>query len=137
MRLIPIRPENAHLAWKDIEKHIKSGLEYTDGKYKLEDIYDAIIEQSMILWVVYNDERERAIGCVLTETLQYPRIKALSIFLLAGDNFDEIVLAFDELKEYAKSIGCSTIEFYGRPGWEKILKPHSFVKTHIVMRFNL
>ncbi len=122
------------LAWKDVEKYIIDGLKYADDKYTLDDIKQALNEHSMILWVVYNDVKARAIGCLLTETLQYPQLKCLSIFLLGSDDFDEMVTMLDELREYGRGIGCKTLEFYGRAGWEKRLKPHGFEKIHIVMR---
>lgn len=137
MKLIPIHPENLSLAWKDVETFLKDGLEHADGKYGLGDIKELISAELLILWVVYNEEKEKAVGCVLTEVLKYPKVQALSIFLLAGNDFTEMLTVFDDLKEYAKGVGCNRIEFYGRPGWENTLKPLSFEKIHTVMRLNL
>lgn len=137
MRLIPVTPENLKLAWKDVGKYVEQGLEYTDGKYAVNDVRALLGEGLLILWVVYNEEKEKAIGCLLTEVLQYPRVKSLSIFLLGGDDFPQIVEVLEDLKNYARSIECKTIEFYGRAGWEKVLKPYDFEKTHIVMRLDL
>lgn len=137
MRLIPIQPQNLYRAYKDIEKHIIAGLEYVDDKYTLADIKEMLSMQQMILWVVYNDKEGRATGCLLTQTIAYPRVQSLAIFLLAGENFSHIVTLLDDLKDYARSIDCETIEFYGRSGWEKVLKPFAFEKTHTVMRLKL
>lgn len=137
MRLIPIRPENVYLAMKDVKHWIEKGLEYTDGKYDMVYVQHLLATEMLLLWVVYNDEEERAIGCLLTEVLIYPKADALSIFLLAGADFSKIVLLLDDLKAYARKINCATIEFYGRDGWEKTIKPFGFEKTHIVMRLNL
>lgn len=137
MKLIPIQPENITLAMRDVRVFIEDALAYTDGKYNVTDVLDAIREGMQTLWVVYNEEKEKAIGCLVTEILAYPRSKALSIFLLGGSDFSEIVTTLDELKDYAAGVQCKTIEFYGREGWEKVLKPHNFVKTHIVMRTNV
>ena len=137
MKLIPISPENLKLAMKDVGVHVEAALEYTDGKYNLSDVISQVLQGMLTLWVVYNETKDKAVGCLLTEILGYPRSKALSIFLLGGDDFTEIVQTLDELKEYAKGMGCKTIEFYGRDGWEKVLKPSGFEKIHIVMRLNL
>lgn len=137
MKLIAIQPENIYLAWKDVGKYIEEGLKHADGKYTMADVKELLASQLLILWVVYNEEKKKAIGCLLTEVLQYPQIKALSIFLLGGEDFSEIVKVLPDVKEYAKGIGCGSIEFYGRSGWEKILKPYDFAKIHIVMRLKL
>lgn len=137
MKLIPIQPENLKLAVKDVGGYLEAALAYTDGKYNLQDTLEMILKGMQVLWVVYNEEKEKAIGALVTEILAYPRSKALCIFLLGGENFEQIVTAFPELKEYAVGVGCKTIEFYGRDGWEKTLNPIGFEKTHIVMRLNL
>lgn len=134
MRLIPIHPENLRLAWKDVEKHLVKALKYNDEKYQLDDVKNLIQAESLVLWVVYNDESGKAIGCLLTETIQYPRTQALSIFLLGGESFAQMNECFEELQEYARGIGCQSIELQGRPGWEKVLQPLKFEKTHTVMR---
>lgn len=137
MRLIPVHPQNLKLAWKDVASFIESALPHGDDKYGLEDIKELIAKELLILWVVYNEDTEKAEGCILTEVLKYPRAQALSIFLLAGNDFSAIVGVFEELMDYAKGVGCSRIEFYGRPGWEKVLKPLNFEKIHTIMRLNL
>lgn len=137
MQLIPINPENIELAWKDIVNFIEEGVKYCDGKYTVEDIFKLILKHQIILWVVYNDGEGKAIGCVLTQVIDYPKVRALSVFLLAGHSFKQIMLVYDDLIQYAKSIGCAKLELSGRPGWEKLLKPLNFEKTHIVMRLNL
>lgn len=137
MKLIKIEPENLHLALKDVRPYLLGALDYTDGKYNLDDAVALIREGLQTLWVVYNDEIGKAIGCLVTELVVYPRAKALSIFLLGGEVFADIVTVYDELADYAKGIGASSIEFLGRDGWEKVLAPLNFVKTHIIMRKNL
>lgn len=137
MKLIPIQPENLKLALKDVQKWLVEALAYTDGKYSIEDVLAELQREMQLLWVVYNEEKAKAVGCLVTEVLGYPRHKALSIFLLGGDDFSEIVTLLDELKDYAVGVGCKTIEFYGRDGWEKTLKDYGFEKTHIVMRANI
>ena len=137
MRLIPIHPDNLEKAWKDVEKYVIEGIEYTDGKYKAEDIKALVRTTHLILWVVYNDDRNCAQGCLLTEVVDYPQLRCCSIFLLSGENFSELVLALPDLSEYAKGLGCKRIEFYGRSGWERVLDKFDFHKIHTVMRLHL
>lgn len=137
MKLIAINPENLKLAWKDTERYIVTALEYADGKYKLEDIRQMVLRGTLILWVIYNEEKKKAAGCLLTEIYIYPHKKNLCIFLMGADDFKDAVPLIEELKEYASGIGCDSIEFYGRPGWETLLKPYGFEKIHTVMRLKI
>lgn len=137
MRLIPIHPQNLDLALQDVGKHIHAALEHSNDKYTYEDVMSLVKAESLILWVVYNDDKQKAIGCLLTETIQYPQRKCLYIFLLGGDDFDDMAQCFDEIHEYAKGIGCDSIEFCGREGWEKRLRRFQFKKVHTVMSLEL
>lgn len=137
MRLIPIHPQNLDLALKDIGMHIHSALKHSNEKYTFEDVISLLKAESLILWVVYNDDKARAVGCVITETVKYPQKQALFIFLLGGEDFEELAQCFGELQEYAKGIGCDSIEFFGRSGWEKRLGDFQFKKIHTVMSMEL
>lgn len=137
MKLIPVHPENLHLAWKDVESYVEQGLEHADGKYNAKDIHELIRQEKLILWVVYNTEKVAPAGCIITEVLQYPRVRVLSVFLLAGDDLSQIMTLLDDLIDYGHSAGCKKMEFYGRSGWEKALKSSGFEKIHIVMRLNI
>ncbi len=136
MKLIPVSPENVHLAWKDVGKYAGEALVYADDKYTVADVHEMLANGLLTLWVVYNDEKDKAVGCLLTEIIEHPRMRVLSIFL-AGGEFSNMILVLDDLKDYALSAKCKNIEFYGRPGWEKTLKPWGFDKIHTVMRLKL
>jgi hypothetical protein len=70
------------------------------------------------------------VNCAVNEA------RALSILLAGDEDFTQIVQKLDDLKNYANSIGCQTIEFYGREGGVN-LKPFGLDKTQIVMRLKL
>lgn len=137
MKLIPVEPENLKLAWKDVGKYIEDGIQYTDANYAIADVLEMIKSGLLILWVVYNEDKEKAAGCLLTQLYQYPRNNVLSIFLLCVDDFEEAAPLLEDVKEYAKGLGCKKIEFYGRSGWEKMLKSLQFEKIYTVMRLNI
>ncbi len=136
-RLIPVHPENLEIALKDVNSYIVRGLPYIDGKFFYEDIVKFLSEEELVLWVIYNDKENQACGCLITEVLDYPQIRALSIFLLSADDFSQAVQCLEQLKDYAKRVQCKSIEFMGREGWEKKLEPHNFKKIHTIMRLKL
>lgn len=83
--------------------------------HSIEDIWHGIITQQFQLWPT-----EKSV--LITELVQYPLLKNLRVFIVAGDK-EEILSVEPYLVEYAKAQGCSYVEFGGgRIGWERIGK---------------
>ena len=119
--------------WHMVEPLIEKALEYSDGKYEIWDIFNSIESKEMQLWLVTEDKK--IIGCGVTQIVVYPQKNICLIVLLAGEDFDKWAHFLNEVKEWAKDIGCKSIETYGRPGWERKLK--NWTKIHTVLRINL
>lgn len=137
MQLIPIKPENITLVWNYALPFVEDVIPYLDSKYTISDIEELLQKSLLILWMAYNEDEKEFIGILMTKVVAYPQIKSLAIFLLASKDFSKMMEAFRVLKSYAYQINCQTIEFYGRPGWEKKLQALNFEKTHVLMRLSL
>lgn len=82
-RLIPIHPDNLTLALKDVSKYLVKALDYAID-YKLDDVKKFLFSNQMTLWVVYNDDKAKATGCLVTEVTQHPQTQCLTIFCLVA-----------------------------------------------------
>lgn len=135
MRLIPIAPLNLKMAWKDVEKYIISVLPYMGGKYSLDEIKRLIETEVLILWVVYNDEKKQAVGCLLTQIIDDTQCRCLSIFLVNCDDFSNTFnVILPMIKEYATGIHCEWIELSNWSDWIVNLPQHGFNCIQTVMR---
>lgn len=123
--------------WPYVLPYLEKGLPYLDGKYDLLDIKKLCLDNAMQLWVIYNEADVEVKGIVLTELLTYPQSLRAGIFLVAGDDLDQVMQHLDTIINWARNNNADSIELYGRPGWEKILKKYEFEKTHIAMRLNI
>ena len=94
---------------------IEAALEYSGGTHEYEDIVKGIQEGRMQLWPA-------ARGCIVTEIVVYPRVKAINIFL-AGGELDQILDMDEDVKAWAKDQGCTQAHMSGRLGWKKPLAP--------------
>lgn len=109
-------------------KYLKKSEAWTRGRATADDIVRFIYTGQMNLWVFHVDGQ--AVGQMITEIKQYPRVKCLVMQYCAGeshymqyceDKMHEI------LESYAKDAGCKMIEFIGRPGWKKTALGHGYV----------
>lgn len=137
MRLIKIRPENVVLAWADARPFLEKALEHAND-YSMEYIYNALIDDKIVLWMYYDDDTGKAQGAMLTEVQVCPRNTLMIVFLLGANDFDKnVVPVFDDFIKHAKDSEVDAIEVYCRLGFEPKLKKLGFDKTYILMRKEL
>ena len=128
-----IPSNNIYQYWNEVETLIAKGLEYSDGKYETWDIFTLIESKQMQLWII--TEGEKIIACGVTQIVIYPQKKVCLIVLVSGKDFDRWEHFIKEIRDWARSINCQTIETYGRPGWKKKLK--DWTEIHNVLRINI
>lgn len=135
-KLIKIQTSNLYLAWKEAAPYLASSLQLTP-EYTLEDIYNLLRDGILTLWMFYNEENKRAFGAMVTELVEHPQKIILVIFLMGADNFEDVEPLFEQLLQYARESGASSIECYGRFGLEKLLDNLGFKKSYIVMHYDV
>lgn len=95
---------------------LRDKIEKAIGPFKthtVDDIWIGIVNGQFQLWMQDN-------SVIITEIIEYPRCKALRIFLAAG-KMDEVLDTEKQLCQYAKRHGCKFItQGGGRTGWEKV-----------------
>ena len=105
--------------WDKVESHLAKAVEYTHGRYEIEDIFDALMDYDYNLWIAFDDEGVK--GAVVTKFNVYPRRKYLDMVFTGGEHlaeWKEPMLKM--LQAWAFDSGCDGIESTGRPGWAKI-----------------
>lgn len=112
---------------------IEAATAYSDGKYIGPDIVKMLISGHMQLWGIVDDEDGNLNGITITEIATYPQRKVCRMLSTAGEGSDNMLPLLPEVESWAKACGCSSIEPVCRPGWEKILKPYGYKKTHILL----
>ena len=102
------------------------------GRWSLPDVLDQIDTGQQQLWIAFDDERIWA-ACT-TRFSHYAKMKMLEGCFVAGDKLDTWCAPLLEvLDRWAADNDCAGIEFTGRMGWEKVLKPYGFRRAYIVL----
>ena len=107
---------------KRCKKWIEAALEYSGGTHAFEDVADGINKGVMQLWPTPR-------GCIVTEIVVYPKKKVLNVFL-GGGELDQILDMHNDVIQWAKVQGCSSLSMSGRFGWKKPLKAHGWQPLH-------
>ena len=107
--------------WDGVIPLFEKGIKYWDVFMELEDIYKLIQSGKYDLWLVM--ENTDVLLAILTEILNYPRVKVLRILYVGGTDLDRALEALDQLELWAKRDGATRCEVSGRMGW--IRKLHS------------
>ena len=127
-----VPPQDVGLIWKQIEPLLLKPLEIDGFAYMPKDIFDSILKKKMQLWISWNGKTNVVEAAIVTEIIDYPRLRSCRYFLAGGTNMKSW---FNPMKEqielWAIQNNCQRIELVGRKGWVKWLKDYK--QKHIIL----
>lgn len=112
--------------WPEVAPLLEKALHYADGKIGIDDLYTALKEREMQLWLVPGGVWVGRIVC-------YPKSKRLEAIAAAGEWRDWNVYG-KQVMAWAKARGCDAVEIIGRPGWGR---KTGFEEIHRTFRVRL
>lgn len=121
---------------EDVLRILSPAIAMSDGKYTNKDVFTAIANGDMQLWMVHSNVTGYC-AAVVTKVIPYPSKKVLNIMFCAGKHLSAWIKFIECIKDFAVKNGCSSIEEYGRKGWLRELKPLGFEPLHYVSRIDL
>ena len=121
--------------WPHIEDKVTRACEEARNRETPETIKAALHEGRFQLWVVIRGQKVMAI--LLTEIAVYSLSKVCRLIVCIGEDYKAWVGLIKQVEDWAKDMGCSEMEPLPRPGWEKVLKPLGYRKTHVVLNKEL
>ena len=104
---------------------LNSALEYSGGTHDFEDVVAEVATGAMQFWPA-------RLSCVVTQIVCYPKMRALHIFLAAGD-LEEIKNMDETFREFGKQLDCKHITLSGRKGWIRALADIGYTPVHTTM----
>ena len=109
-----------------LRHHVEAALEYSGGTHNFDDVVQMVEGHRLQLWPAKD-------SVVLTEIIDYPRLKNLHYFLAGGD-LDELSRMRPLIESWGKSVGCTRVTLAGRRGWAKtFLKDEGYSPQWSVM----
>jgi hypothetical protein len=111
--------------WQHAAPLLERALEYAGGTHTVADIWMACEQNRMALWCGHK-------SVIITEIVEYPRLKACRIFLAAGD-MTELLEMETAVADWAKSADCNRMEVIGRKGWKRALKGSGYTEPSTIL----
>jgi hypothetical protein len=112
--------------WDRCRPYIEAALTYAGGTHELSDIEAGIQSGRFGLYPLAN-------AALIAEIIEYPRLRALHIFLAGGD-LEELKFFTDRvLPNVAREFGCSRITIAGRKGFARVLRDIGFQERWTVL----
>lgn len=113
--------EHVEAVWPRLSHYMGMAAEYTFGRYTADDIKDSVLAYDHDLWIAFTDEAIK--GVVVTNFVQYPRMRCLAMQFTAGEDLAEWKAPMLELlQKWARDNSCDRIESSGRPGWPRVFR---------------
>lgn len=103
------------MTWQD---HISRALEL-QTTHHLEDVEQMVSDGMAQVW-------ECSDGAAVTEIIQYPRERWLTIWLTGGNMENLFLTCLPDIEAFARSERCQKVVVGGRKGWKKALSPHGY-----------
>tara|TARA_Y100000592_G_scaffold3696_1_gene5323 strand:+ start:162 stop:632 length:471 start_codon:yes stop_codon:yes gene_type:complete len=127
-----VLPGQVSLIWKECEKILEKSCKRSGGRVSTMDLYMNCIGNKSSLWIIFEPDTMKIIGCAITQLHDYPtKLRMLNIEHVAGGRYEEWVdRGFKTLYKWAKDNKCDGIEAIGRAGfWNWIGKEKDWEET--------
>ncbi len=106
------------------KRWIKNALKLLDT-HNFSDIRRGILDGRYILWPAPD-------GCLVTEFVEYPKMRVLNVFL-GGGKVERLIDMRVSIENFARETGCKKLSITGRQGWSKVFEKNGLVKEAVVM----
>ena len=119
-KVILVSPDDVPYIWEKVHDHLVSMMPHSEGELEPDDFYEAISEGEMQLWIAL--EEKELLASMVTQIVTYPRKRVLRIISISGDDMYKWIDYIPTVEDWALSLGCTSLECWGRKGWLKVLK---------------
>ena len=122
-RSVLLSPNDVLRFWPQIEPDIAKALEHSVNELTAFDVCKQALDGRIHVWLII-DNQNQIVCTTTTRYLNYPGHKALQIITCTatGRRWEEFYQHHQSLEDFAKQSGCSSIQIWGRKGWQRQLK---------------
>jgi len=119
-KIVLVSSDDVPYIWEKIHPHLEAMEPHSEGELAPEDFYEAITNGDMQLWTAIKDNE--IVASMVTQIVPYPRKRILRIISIAGEEMNGWIKYLPLIEDWALSMGCTSLECWGRKGWLKVLK---------------
>jgi len=122
--------------WDDAKALLERTLATSTAKYSLDDVYTAVHNGEMLLWLVIDGSTP--VAAITTRVIVYPRRRALALDWIGGSRMSEwLPMLHTRMIAHAKLNDCQHLEGYGRRAWGRLLEKHGWKPEYIAYKMEL
>lgn len=88
-----------------------------EHRWNAVDIKDMLLERDLQLWLIHNGDAIKTV--VLTQLVNYPRVRECNIFMVCGELLDDWRECNEYLLSWAAEHGCHYASAMARKGFAK------------------
>ena len=104
---------------------IEAALARNGGECDFGDVEAGVASGKMQLWPAEK-------GCLVTELVEFPQKKLISVFLGGGD-LEQLADMHKDVIAWAKTQGCSGARIIGRRGWVRAFEKYGWTEKATVL----
>ncbi len=118
MQLIAIPAEHLGATWALIAPFAEKIAARFPDEWPVATIAEAAAARDLQLWLVWDANAKRPLGCVGTRIIAKPSGKRiLDIAWMAGEDRKRWMSLLAIIEDHARDEGCASVSFVGRRGW--------------------
>jgi len=131
-----VKPEYVGKVAKAILPLVEKACAYSGGRFSPDNVFEACAgldpARKWYLWIVFDPHKadvenfaDRVKAVTVTALVDYPTGLRMGETILIGGNgsSDEWLNYIDDLRDWAKKNGASRMQYVGRRGWQRHMKP--------------
>lgn len=136
MRVSTVPKESVKYIWKDVERVLEKSVDTAEGKVRLIDVLKGILDDTYVLWVVFDNDE--IIAAFTTRIIEYPQRRSMALDWVGGSRMKEwLDIGMKKVIEFAALNECKHLEGYGRKAWGRALSKYGFYPEYIAFRMEI
>lgn len=126
--------------WPGVAAHFEGVAARSRGRFSGQDWRQSFLDRSRQLWVAHAPAgagigEVRAV--LATELRRYPGRRVAALVACSGAGREDWTGFLPLVEAWARAEGCAAIEAEARPGWRRVLAPHGYAATHVILEKEL
>ena len=132
----PVPKRFLNAVWPDVVRVLEKAVATSSGKYNMEDIYDGILDDDYVLWVIL--DHDEIVAALTTRIAGYPGKRGMAVDWLGGSRMSEWLPSVQRvMTKYARDNKCTHLEAYGRKAWGRWLAKYGWEPEYIAYGMEL
>lgn len=133
----PVPKAFVEAIWGDVIRVLKPAVDTTRGKYDIDGLYEGIMADVYVLWVVLDGDD--IVAAVTSRIVRYSDTQCgMALDWIGGARMAEwLPQAQRVMSKYAKDNRCTHLEGFGRKAWGRWLAKYGWKPEYIAYRMEL